>query len=234
MPGRPELWAMKKRVSPTGPVWVCGLAVAVAQIGPRPETRYVSGSQDSGGKSNAARLAMPMALPAAFLQPSTSERSSSALAEGPTRAKSFAQALITQLVVALGLSWESQKSTTTLRPASPPLALRPAAHALTAFTEFWNRPGTSGLLTSAMMPTLMVVAVSPMSVPGPADPAGEGDWGAAAAAACGGRDRGRPPDHCQRARTRRERASGAAARAARSAVVSCHSRALHDFIACEL
>jgi hypothetical protein len=31
-----------------------------------------------------------------------------------------------------------------------------------------------------MMPTLMVVAVSPMSVPGPADPAGEADWVAAA------------------------------------------------------
>ena len=83
-------------------------------------------------------------------------------------------------MVALGLSWESQKSTTTLRPASPPLALRPAAHALTAFTESLNSPGTSGLLTSAMMPTLMVVAVSPMSVPGPADPAGEADWVAAA------------------------------------------------------
>src|ERR1700722_4479123 len=180
MPGRPELWAMKKRVSPTGPVWVCGLSLAVAQYEPRPETRYVSGSQDSGGKAKAARLAMPIALPAAFLQPSRSDRSSSALAEVPTRAKSFAQALITQLVVALGLSWESQKPATTLRPASPPLALRPAAHALTAFTEFWNRPGTSGLLTSAMMPTLMVVAVSPMSVPGPADPAGEADWVAAA------------------------------------------------------
>jgi hypothetical protein len=31
-----------------------------------------------------------------------------------------------------------------------------------------------------MMPTLMVVAVSPMSVPGPADPAGEAAWVAAA------------------------------------------------------
>ena len=36
------------------------------------------------------------------------------------------------------------------------------------------------MLTSAMMPTLMVVAVSPMSVPGPADPAGEADCVAAA------------------------------------------------------
>src|SRR5580700_6619329 len=123
---------------------------------------------------------MPIALPAAFLQPSRSERSSSALAEVPTRAKSFWQALMTQLVVALGLSWESQKSTTTLRPASPPLALRPAAHAWTAVTESLNSPGTSGLLTSAMMPTLMVVAVSPMSVPGPADPAGEAACVAAA------------------------------------------------------
>src|ERR1700722_15322007 len=92
---------------------------------------------------------------------------------------------MTQLVVALGLSWESQKSTTTLRPASPPLALRPAAHAWTAVTESLNSPGTRGLLTSAMMPTLMVVAVSPMSVPGPADPAGEAAWLPAAAAGAG-------------------------------------------------
>ena len=125
----------------------------------------MSGSQACGKKAKAARLAMPTALPCAFLQPSRSDRSSSALAEVPTRAKSFWQALITQLVVALGLSCPSQKSTVTWRPASPPLALTPAAHALTAFTESWNSPGTSGLLTSAMMPTFMVVAVSPMSVP---------------------------------------------------------------------
>src|SRR5277367_5299804 len=97
---------------------------------------------------------------------------------------------MTQLVVALGLSWPSQKSTTTLRPASPPLALRPAAHAWTAVTESLNSPGTRGLLTSAMMPTLMVVAVSPTSVPGPADPAGEADWVAAAEAGAGAVDDG--------------------------------------------
>src|SRR5580693_5714649 len=108
---------------------------------------------------------MPMALPSAFLHPSMSLRSSSALAEVPTRAKSFWQALMTQLAVAFGSSLESQKSTVTWRPASPPLALTSFAHALTAFTAFWNSPGTSGLLTSAMMPTFMVVAVSPTSVP---------------------------------------------------------------------
>jgi len=68
---------------------------------------------------------------------------------------------------------ESQKSTTTLRPASPPLALTSVAQALTAFTDFWNRPGASDVSTSAIMPIVMVVAVSPMSLPGPAEAAGE-------------------------------------------------------------
>src|SRR5215469_8901854 len=127
---------------------------------------YVSGSQTSGTKAKAARLAMPTALPAAFLQPSRSDRSTSALAEVPTRAKSFWQALITQLVVAFGFSWLSQKSTCTWRPSSPPVALTSLAQALTTFTESLNRPGTSGLLTSAMMPTLMVDAVIPVSEAG--------------------------------------------------------------------
>ncbi len=47
------------------------------------------------------------------------------------------------------------------------------AQALTAFTDFWNRPGASDVSTSAIMPTLTVVAVSPTSVPGAAEPAGE-------------------------------------------------------------
>src|SRR5690348_9753637 len=134
---------------------------------------YVSGSQASGRKAKAARSGMPAALPAAFLQPSMSERSSSALAEVPTRAKSFSHALMTQLVVAFGSSLESQKSTTTCRPASPPLALTMLAHAFTAFTDFWNSPGASDVSTSAIMPILMVVAVSPMSLPAAAEPAGE-------------------------------------------------------------
>src|SRR5580693_4194531 len=134
---------------------------------------YVSGSQASGRNAKAARSGMPTALPSAFLHPSTSEMSSSALAEVPTRAKSFWQAWMTQLVVALGSSLESQKSTTTLRPASPPLALTMLAQALTAFTDFWNRPGAREVSTSAIMPILIVVAVSPMSVPGAAEPAGE-------------------------------------------------------------
>src|SRR5262249_43223939 len=108
----------------------------------------------------------PAALPAAFLQPSRSARSTSALAEVPTSAKSFWQALITQLVVEVGFRPLSQKSTCTWRPSRPPLALTSLAQALTAFTESLNRPGTSGLFTSAIIPTLMVVAVIPMSEAG--------------------------------------------------------------------
>src|SRR6516165_4316264 len=173
MPCRPELFDVKYRASASGTTYVDGFCVAVLQYAPRPAVRYVYGSQACGGKAKAARLAMPAASPWAFLQPSMSLRSSSALAEVPIIAKSFAQALMTQLAVALGSSLESQKSTTTLRPASPPLALTSLAHSLTAFTDFWNSPGTSALLTSAIMATWMVLAVSPTSLPEAADPAGE-------------------------------------------------------------
>ena len=70
---------------------------------------------------------------------------------------------------------ESQKSTVTWRPASPPLALTMLAQALTAFTDFWTSPGASDVSTSAIMPILMVVAVSPMSVPGAAEVAADAD-----------------------------------------------------------
>src|SRR6266567_3010042 len=136
---------------------------------------YVSGSQPSGRKVKAARLGMPTALPAAFLHPSMSEMFSSASAEVPTSAKSFWQALMTQLAVALGSSLPSQKSTTTWRPARPPLALTMLAQALTAFTDLWNSPGATDVLTSAIMPTLMVVAVIPTSLALAAGPDADAD-----------------------------------------------------------
>jgi hypothetical protein len=74
------------------------------------------------------------------------------------------------LVVALGSSFESQKSTTTFRPASPPCALSMAAHALITFTFFWNRPGLTGVSTSAMIATRIVVFVRPTSLPGATGP----------------------------------------------------------------
>ena len=94
---------------------------------------------------------------------------------------------MTQLVVALGLSWESQKSTRTWRPSRPPAALTSFAHALTAFTATWNSPGTSGLFTSAIRPTLMVQAVIPTSFAGTV-PVGAADDEAAADVAAGADD----------------------------------------------
>ena len=153
----------------------------------------------------------------------------------------------------LASAWKLQKSTTTLRPASPPLALTMLAQALTAFTDFWNRPGESDVSTSAIMPTLIVVAVSPTSVPGAAEPAGEAAVVPAAAVADAAEPEvvldDAPVDEllelqpaasraaASAAVTPRRRRAGswrcACARAARPVVVSCHSGVLHDVIACE-
>src|ERR1700761_2268127 len=120
-----------------------------------------------------ARLGIPIACPWAFLHPSIEVMLLSASASVPTRAKSCWQAWITSLSETLGFSWASIASTWTWRPARPPLALTMSAHALTTLSDFWNRPGLAGAFTSAITATRMVVAVSPMSVPGAAEPAGE-------------------------------------------------------------
>jgi hypothetical protein len=43
---------------------------------------------------------------------------------------------------------------------------------LTAFTDFWNSPGTTEVFTSAIMATRMVLAVIPTSLAGAAEPDG--------------------------------------------------------------
>ena len=48
------------------------------------------------------------------------------------------------LRVSFGLSFESMKSMTTLRPAMPPPLLTTFAHAFMASTDFLNRPGCDG------------------------------------------------------------------------------------------
>jgi len=45
-----------------------------------------------------------------------------------------------------------------------------AAHAWTAFTFFWNKPGLTGVFTSAIIPTRICVLVSPTSEPGATGP----------------------------------------------------------------
>src|SRR3954453_17193214 len=84
-------------------------------------------------------------------------------ASPPTIAKSFAHALMTALRVSFGLSFESMKSTTRLRPATPPSLFTTLAHARTASTDFWNRPGCTGVSTSAITARRIWESVIPTS-----------------------------------------------------------------------
>ena len=69
------------------------------------------------------------------------------------------------LRVSSALSFESMKSTCTLRPARPPCALMYLPHALHRVgREPLNRPGASGVFTSAMTAMRIVVGVTPTSV----------------------------------------------------------------------
>ena len=67
------------------------------------------------------------------------------------------------LRVSFGLSFESMKSITTLRPAMPPSLLTILAQAFIASTDAWKRPGWIGVSTSAMTATRISSAVIPTS-----------------------------------------------------------------------
>jgi len=65
----------------------------------------------------------------------------------PTMAKSSWHARTNALRASSALSFESMKSTWTLRPpATPPWALTNLAKALTPSTDPWNRPGPGGVV----------------------------------------------------------------------------------------
>ena len=85
-------------------------------------------------------------------------------AEVPTSAKSWVQALMTAFCASLSESFESMKSTTSLRPAMPPCALMYLAKPWTPATEPANRPGSTGTSTSATTAIRIVVGVTPTSV----------------------------------------------------------------------
>ena len=67
------------------------------------------------------------------------------------------------LRVSLGFNFESMKSMTTLRPAMPPPLLTTFAHAFMASTDFWNRPGCTGVSTSAITARRISESVMPTS-----------------------------------------------------------------------
>jgi hypothetical protein len=81
----------------------------------------------------------------------------------PTMAKSCWHACTRAFRASSELSFESMKSTWTLRPARPPLSLTNLANARTPFTEPWNSPGRAALSTSAITAMRMVSAVTPIS-----------------------------------------------------------------------
>ena len=68
------------------------------------------------------------------------------------------------LRVSFGFSFESMKSTCTLRPPIPPLALTYLPQPWTPSTMPLSTPGAIGLSTSATTATLMVLAVTPTSL----------------------------------------------------------------------
>ncbi len=81
----------------------------------------------------------------------------------------------------MAFNFESMKSTTSLRPATPPppaLLFRYFAAPLTPSTAPWKSPGTIGLSTSAITAIRISVAVTPISVAagcfGPPEPAAAG------------------------------------------------------------
>ena len=106
---------------------------------------------------------IPIGFPAMSLQATMSSTLLTKSASPPTIAKSLAQAVMMALRVSFGLSFESMKSMTSLRPAMPPPLLTTEAHAFMASTDFWNRPGCTGVSTSAITASRISEAVMPTS-----------------------------------------------------------------------
>ena len=82
----------------------------------------------------------------------------------PTMASAVLQALIWPFLASSGVSLESHVSTLSLRQPMPPLALMYFSKPFIASTLPWNRPGASGEPVSAITWTVMVSAVTPVSV----------------------------------------------------------------------
>src|SRR3954452_19398924 len=107
---------------------------------------------------------MPVALPALSLQLSAAFMLSRNNAVVPTSAIELVHAVVTAFCASSAVSLESAAFTTTWRQASPPFALRYFAHACTASTEPWNKPGRNGDPVSAATVTVIVFGVMPTSL----------------------------------------------------------------------
>ena len=107
---------------------------------------------------------MPVAWPALSLHCSAGFMLSRKSAVVPTIASELPHAVVMPFCASSASASSRPSFTTTLRHASPPLALMYFAHALTPSTEPWNRPGRSGEPVSAITVTVIVVGLTPTSV----------------------------------------------------------------------
>ena len=108
---------------------------------------------------------MPVAAPGlvlALLRPDAMLSRNSAVV--PTSASESPHAVVIEFCASSPDSFESSAFTTTLRHASPPLALMYSAHAFTPSTEPWNKPGRSDEPVSAITLTVIVVGLTPTSL----------------------------------------------------------------------
>ena len=106
----------------------------------------------------------PVGWPLMSLQASMSSTLFRNSAVVPTIAKSFWHAWMIALRVSSALSLESMKSTTTLRFARPPFELMYLPKPCTASADPLNRPGASGVFTSAMTAMWISVGLTPTSL----------------------------------------------------------------------
>src|SRR3954451_5263294 len=114
--------------------------------------------------TRAAVSGIPTALPVESGQLTSSSGVCSSSAPVPTSAKSSEHALMMALRASLAFSFESRKSTCTLRPAMPPVALTYLPHPWTPSTMPCNTFGTIGLSTSVMIAMRMVLSDTPTSL----------------------------------------------------------------------
>src|SRR6478672_7679721 len=112
----------------------------------------------------AAMFGTPVGWPLASGHVDISETSGLKREFPPTAATEVLQALIWPFLASVGSSLESQVSTASCRQPIPPLALTYLAYASMASMFPWNSPGASDDPVSAITCTVMVSAVTPVSV----------------------------------------------------------------------
>ena len=143
---------------------VCGSSSTVLQSSRLPAGAKVTGEHASFGLVDVDGMSgRPVACPALSTQLTASSKLPIRNVPLPTMAKSFSHTVMKPLRASLGFTCESMKSTTSLRPPIPPLALMYLTAPFTPSTPSWNSPGAKELSTSATVAMWISFAVTPIS-----------------------------------------------------------------------